>query len=74
MKCRVCKGPAVIDVRRHNAAFCKDHFVHHCDEQVRKAIHSHRMLEPGTTFWQASHKGMAPLLARIARSTVSRRP
>jgi uncharacterized protein (TIGR00269 family) len=43
----VCKGPAVIDVRRHNAAFCKEHFVHHCDEQVRRAIHSHRMLEPG---------------------------
>jgi uncharacterized protein (TIGR00269 family) len=47
VKCRVCKGPAVIDVRRHNAAFCKEHFVHHCDEQVRRAIHSHQMLEPG---------------------------
>jgi uncharacterized protein (TIGR00269 family) len=47
VKCRVCKQPAVIDVRRHNAAFCKEHFVHHCDEQVKKAIHSHRMLEPG---------------------------
>jgi uncharacterized protein (TIGR00269 family) len=47
VRCRVCKGPAVIDVRRHNAAFCKDHFVHHCDEQVRRAIHAHRMLEPG---------------------------
>ena len=47
VKCRVCKGPAVIDVRRHNAAFCKEHFVHHCDEQVRRAIHSHTMLEPG---------------------------
>jgi uncharacterized protein (TIGR00269 family) len=47
VKCRVCKGPAVIDVRRHNAAFCKEHFVHHCDEQVRRAVHSHRMLEPG---------------------------
>jgi tRNA(Ile)-lysidine synthase TilS/MesJ len=47
MKSRVCKGPAVIDVRRHNAAFCKEHFVHHCDEQVRRAVHSHRMLEPG---------------------------
>ena len=22
MKCRVCKAPAVIDVRRHNANFC----------------------------------------------------
>jgi uncharacterized protein (TIGR00269 family) len=47
VKCRVCKAPAVIDVRRHNAAFCKEHFVHHCDEQVRRAIHSHRMLEGG---------------------------
>ena len=43
----MCKGPAVIDVRRHNAAFCRDHFVHHCDEQVRRAIHAHQMLEPG---------------------------
>jgi uncharacterized protein (TIGR00269 family) len=47
VKCRVCKAPAVIDVRRHNAAFCTEHFVHHCDEQVRRAIHAHRMLEPG---------------------------
>jgi len=47
MKCRACRAPAVIDVRRHNAAFCKEHFVHHCDEQVRRAVHSHRMLEPG---------------------------
>ena len=23
-------APAVIDVRRHNAAFCRDHFLHHC--------------------------------------------
>ena len=47
MKCRVCREPAVIDVRRHNAAFCRDHFLHHCDEQVARAIHSHKMLAPG---------------------------
>ena len=47
MKCRVCKGAAVIDIRRHNAAFCRDHFVDHCTEQVRRAIHHDRMLEPG---------------------------
>ena len=47
MKCRVCKGPAVIDVRRHNAAFCRDHFLHHCEEQVRRGIHQYKMLEPG---------------------------
>jgi len=47
VKCRVCRGPAVIDVRRHNAAFCPEHFVTHCREQVRRAVHDHRMLEPG---------------------------
>lgn len=46
MKCRVCRGPAVIDVRRHNAAFCPEHLVTHCREQVRRAIHDHRMFEP----------------------------
>src|SRR5262249_13821107 len=47
VKCRVCRGPAVIDVRRHNAAFCRDHFFRHCEEQVRRAIDSYRMLAPG---------------------------
>jgi uncharacterized protein (TIGR00269 family) len=47
VKCRVCRGPAVIDVRRHNAAFCPDHFVHHCREQVRRAIDGHDMIRPG---------------------------
>ncbi|HEX5586142.1 MAG TPA: ATP-binding protein [Acidimicrobiia bacterium] len=36
----------MIDVRRHNAAFCRDHFLHHCEEQVRRAIASHRMIGP----------------------------
>ena len=36
-----------IDVRRHNAAFCRDHFLHHCDEQVRRAIALAQMLAPG---------------------------
>ena len=44
MKCRTCRGPAVVDVRRHNAAFCRDHFFQHCEEQVRRAIASHHML------------------------------
>ena len=46
MKCRVCREPAVIDVRRHNANFCTDHFVEHCRRQVERAIHDHDMLEP----------------------------
>lgn len=47
MKCRVCRGPAVIDVRRHNAAFCADHFIVHCREQVRRAVAEHDMLRDG---------------------------
>jgi tRNA-5-methyluridine54 2-sulfurtransferase len=47
MKCRVCRGPAIIDLPRHNAGFCKEHFVVHCAEQVRRAIHDHQMMAPG---------------------------
>ncbi|HEX6421085.1 MAG TPA: tRNA(Ile)-lysidine synthetase [Acidimicrobiales bacterium] len=47
MKCTVCRGPAVIDLRRHNANFCGDHFLKFCRDQVERAIRQHRMLEPG---------------------------
>ena len=46
MKCKRCSGPAVVEVRRHNAAFCADCFVHHVREQVRRAIKSHDMFVP----------------------------
>lgn len=38
MKCRVCRGSAVIDIRRHNANFCVEHFLKYCRDQVSKAI------------------------------------
>jgi uncharacterized protein (TIGR00269 family) len=44
VKCRVCRGPAVIDVRRHNAAFCGEHFLHHCEQQVQRAIDAYHMV------------------------------
>jgi tRNA-5-methyluridine54 2-sulfurtransferase len=47
MKCRVCRGPAVIDVRRHNANFCVEHFVEQCERQVAKAIDAFSMIAPG---------------------------
>jgi tRNA-5-methyluridine54 2-sulfurtransferase len=47
VKCRVCRGPAVVDVRRHNAAFCREHFLAHCTEQVRRTIAEHEMIGPG---------------------------
>jgi uncharacterized protein (TIGR00269 family) len=47
VKCRVCRGPAVIDVRRQNANYCPDHFLRMCKDQVSKAIGSFDMLSPG---------------------------
>ena len=44
MKCRRCKGPAVIELRRHNAAFCRDCFLRHVREQVKRAIEAYDML------------------------------
>lgn len=46
MKCRVCREPAVIDIRRHNANFCVDHFLRLCRDQVAKAIDDFAMLQP----------------------------
>ena len=46
MKCRVCRGPAVIDLRRHNANFCGEHFTRFCRDQVAKAIDDFDMLGP----------------------------
>jgi uncharacterized protein (TIGR00269 family) len=47
MKCRVCRGPAVVDLPRHNANFCAEHLVELCRRQVAKAIDEHAMLRPG---------------------------
>lgn len=43
MKCRRCKAPAVVEVRRHNAAFCRDCFLHHVRTQVERAIEHYDM-------------------------------
>jgi uncharacterized protein (TIGR00269 family) len=46
VKCRVCRGPAVIDLRAHNANFCPEHLVTFCRDQVIKAIKRFDMLAP----------------------------
>jgi uncharacterized protein (TIGR00269 family) len=38
VKCRVCREPAVIDIRRHNANFCAEHFLKLVRDQTEKAI------------------------------------
>ncbi|MFN2589609.1 MAG: ATP-binding protein [Actinomycetota bacterium] len=47
MRCRRCRGKAVIELRRHNAAFCGECFLHYAEEQVRRAIKDHDMLDAG---------------------------
>ncbi|MFZ6002536.1 MAG: ATP-binding protein [Actinomycetota bacterium] len=47
MKCTVCKAPAVIDIRRHNANFCAEHFLRLCRDQVAKTIKDFEMIAPG---------------------------
>src|SRR3954469_17576675 len=46
MKCQVCRGPAVIDLRRHNANFCEEHFLRLCRDQTMKAIEDFAMFTP----------------------------
>jgi uncharacterized protein (TIGR00269 family) len=43
MKCRKCGGPAVLELRRHNAAFCAGDFAEFFQRQVTEAIRKHRM-------------------------------
>ena len=45
MKCRTCRGPAIIELPRHNANFCAEHFLQMCRRQVEKAIHDHDMIK-----------------------------
>lgn len=47
MKCLVCKGRAVIQVRRHHASFCRDHFIEHVRRQVERTIHDFGMFDHG---------------------------
>ncbi|MEO8422770.1 MAG: ATP-binding protein [Actinomycetota bacterium] len=47
MKCNRCRGPAVVEVRRHNAAYCKDCFIHVFREQLKRAIKQHDMFSTG---------------------------
>jgi uncharacterized protein (TIGR00269 family) len=45
VKCTRCGAPAVIEVRRHNAAYCKECFVHVFRGQVERAIDRWNMLD-----------------------------
>jgi uncharacterized protein (TIGR00269 family) len=38
MRCMRCRAPAVIELRRHHAAFCQPCFEHHVRTQVERAV------------------------------------
>jgi uncharacterized protein (TIGR00269 family) len=44
-KCKRCRGAAMVEIRRHNAAFCRDCFIHHIRQQVERTIKAFDMLE-----------------------------
>ena len=46
MKCKVCRQHAVLDIRRHNAGFCQQHFIEHVSNQVAKTIKEFKMFVP----------------------------
>ncbi len=43
MKCTVCRGPALIDLPRHNSNFCGEHLLKFCRDQVERSIHQFDM-------------------------------
>jgi tRNA(Ile)-lysidine synthase TilS/MesJ len=43
VKCRKCGDTAVLELRRHNAAFCAPDFLEFFRNQVREAIRKYRM-------------------------------
>jgi uncharacterized protein (TIGR00269 family) len=42
----VCRGKAVIALRRHNANFCRSHFLDHVRRQVERTIDDYKMFGP----------------------------
>lgn len=46
MKCKVCREHAIVDIRRHNAGFCREHFLEHVTNQVARTIREFKMFRP----------------------------
>jgi uncharacterized protein (TIGR00269 family) len=57
MKCRKCGDRAILELRRHNAAFCAPDFVEFFRNQVREAIRRYKMFERDETILVAVSGG-----------------
>jgi tRNA-5-methyluridine54 2-sulfurtransferase len=47
VRCIKCQDKAVTEIRRHNAAFCREHFLEYFDNQVVRNIRRHSMCDEG---------------------------
>ena len=43
MKCRTCGQKAVVNMRQHKLALCKDHYLEWIPEQTDRFINKYRM-------------------------------
>ena len=75
MKCRVCREPAVIDVRRQNANYCAEHFLRMCRDQVAKAIDefAHDRAGRAGARRRVGRQGLARPVGHPARARLRRR-
>lgn len=62
MKCKVCRGPAFVQFREHNANFCEEHFDQFFLRQVEKTIRRYRMLTPNSSVLVAVSGGKDSLV------------
>lgn len=46
-RCKKCMEKAQVTLRRHNASFCRGHFIEYFHNQVMKAIKKEKMIRPG---------------------------
>lgn len=46
MKCLKCNEKAVLEIKRHKAAFCKTHYIEHIQNQVAKTIKKFKLFPP----------------------------
>lgn len=63
VKCKVCRGPAFIQFKEHNANFCPEHFDQFFRRRVERAVRRYRMLAPDDRVLVAVSGGKDSLVA-----------
>ncbi|HOM99565.1 MAG TPA: TIGR00269 family protein [Acidobacteriota bacterium] len=63
MKCVKCRGQAVLELRRHNSAFCREHFYEYFERQVERAVREFEMFSAADRVLVAVSGGKASLVS-----------